>query len=154
MLEKLLLGFLLIASISVLPSQALSAEGEDPQMAIDFERAKVLFDEGKESESLLSLTDFLRRYPLGERSARAQALIGEIYFNRREYSTALNALQKAIKMASVSADVMGMAAVRAGECHQKLNSLFNARVEWEAVRRRFSGTEAAQRAQNLLAEFP
>jgi TolA-binding protein len=120
----------------------------------DFERARALFDSGREGEAILALTDFLRRYPGHLRAAEAQFLLAETHFGRREYDTALIEYRKVLKYNARTTERLADATIRAGECLLKLGKVEEARIEWEAVRRRFPASSAARRADEFLAGLP
>ena len=153
------------ASKTIAVPKALSAHAEQqkkvfavpveaqvgPDAERDFSRGKTLLDEGKESEALVSFTDFLRRYPKHALADDSQYLIGEIWFRRRKFEMALEEFRKVLNYGAETADRVGDAAVRMGECWVALNKVDRARVEWEAVLRKFPKSEAGTRAGTLLA---
>jgi TolA-binding protein len=101
----------------------------------DYALAKSLFDSGKESEALLSISDFLRRHPQDLLADDAQFLAGEIYFHKRDFQEAINEFRKVGKYPK--GDRLAAAHLRIGECQQNLGNVRAALIEFEAVRRRY-----------------
>lgn len=119
--------------------------------ARDFARASELYDKGQEREALISLTDFLRRYPQHSLAPEAHFRMGELHFRRAEFSAALIEYRQVLKYTVRATTRIPDATVRLGECLRKIGDSEKAKIEWEATRRRFPGTPAAHRAAELMA---
>lgn len=117
----------------------------------DFERARVLLQSGQESEALLSATDFLRRYPQSARADDAQYFVGEVYYRRRQFQLALEEYSKIPGMKNPGLDKISEAGLRMGECWIGLGDKTRAKIEWEAVLRKFPDSPAASAARLRLA---
>jgi TolA-binding protein len=76
-----------------LPLYAFS-QGNPSDVDKDFSRAAELIQNGRESEALVSLTDFLRRHPESKLADDAQLLIGHVYLKQRNFSTAAIEFEK------------------------------------------------------------
>ncbi len=135
----------LILSIAALGAGITKA---DSLAARDFHLAESLFSEGKESEALVSFTDFLRRHPNDLLADDAQFFIGEIYFRKRQFSEALNEFRKVGKYKK--GNRVADAHLRMGEAHQRTGNLRAALVEFEAVRRSFPKSEHHDRAEVFI----
>jgi len=119
----------------------------------DFKRAQELFDTGKEGESFLALSDYLRRHPRSERAADAQYMLAEWHYRRNEFPAALIEYRKVLKYTVKGAGHVPEATNRVGECLRKTGEFEKARIEWQAVLRRYPGTPYARRAEELLLEL-
>jgi TolA-binding protein len=128
-----------------LPPRAVEIYKADA--ARDFERAKQLTDQGKESEALLSLTDFLRRYPEHNLADDAQYLIAEVWFRRRNFELSFNEFRKVATYTSGKGDRVADAGLRTGEALLNMGHSDRALIEWEAIIRRYPGSEAAKKAE-------
>lgn len=125
---------------------------ESPDARRDFQRAVELAKVGKESEALVSLTDFLRRYPESSRAVEAQLLMGEIEFRRRNFETAINELKKTLKYKEHQKIFVAEAYYLIGECWMRMNRYDRALIEWRALIRKFQGTPAADKAELKIPE--
>jgi TolA-binding protein len=65
--------------VALVSSQIQGVESEESR---DFTRAQDLLKGGKESEAMISLSDFLRRYPTSLLADDAQFSIAEIFFRQ------------------------------------------------------------------------
>lgn len=140
--------------IEGIPVKPISKKDLEQDAKRDFERAAELLKNGQESPALVSFTDFLRRYPDHKLVGDAQFFIGEIFFRQRKYAEALHELQKVKDLLKGESQKTPDAFVKIGECHLKLGSIDRARIEWNAVKRRFAGTPAALQADVLLKGLP
>ena len=145
-LRVLVLGCLLQLGQRALAEPSLAAEENR-----DFERMGVLMQAGKESEALLSATDFLRRYPKSERADDAQFVLAEVYFRQRQFHTALEEFSKIPTMRNSGLDKVPDAGLRMGECWLSLGDKQKSRIEWEAVLRKYPKSPAASAARLRLA---
>ncbi len=126
---------------------------QTPEAERDFNRILVLSETGRESEAIVSVTDFLRRHPEHPLSDDAQFLLGEIYFKQRNFSLALAELKKVLNSKSQNNDRIADSGVLMGECWKFLKEPQKARIEWEAVTRRFPNSPAAKKAElHLMGE--
>lgn len=137
-----------------IPIKPLSKKDLELDAQRDFSRATELLQNGQESQALVSYTDFLRRYPEHKLVGDAQFSIGEIFYRQRKYPEALNEFQKVKDLLKGGSQRTPDAFVKIGECHLKLGNIDRARIEWNAVRRRYLGTAAALRADVLLKGLP
>jgi len=153
-----LLGVFLLFSSSSFSQQALPALQNNNLSASDskrdFERAQELMKLGKEQEALLSLTDFLRRYPQNSLSSEVQFLMGELFFRQRKYEEAINEYLKVHKFGLSGNEKAPWASLKVGESWYQLKHLDRAKIEWQAVRRKFPNSEAAEVARSHLAGVP
>lgn len=141
-------------SIEGIPVKPLNKKDLEQDAKRDFERATALLQNGQESQALVSFTDFLRRYPEHKLVGDAQFFIGEIFYRQRKYAEALHELQKVKDLLKGGSQRTPDAFVKIGECHLKLGKTDRARIEWNAVKRRFPGTAAALQADVLLKGLP
>ncbi len=141
-------------SVEGIPIKPLSKKDLEQDAQRDFTRATELLQNGQESQALVSFTDFLRRYPEHKLVGDAQFSIGEIFYRQRKYPQALNEFQKVKDLLKGGSQRTPDAFVRIGECHLKLGNVDRARIEWNAVRRRYLGTAAAMQADVLLKGLP
>lgn len=144
-----ILTLLLCVLLSV---EAAWARRESADARRDFERAVELAKTGKESEALVSLTDFLRRYPESSRAVEAQLLMGEIEFRRRNFETAINELKKTLKYKKYEKTFVAEAYYLIGECWMRMKKYDRALIEWRALMRKFKGTPAADKAELKIPE--
>jgi TolA-binding protein len=114
----------------------------------DFEIAKALYSSGKESEALVSFSDFLRRHPADLLADDAQFLMGEIYFHKRQFQEAVNEYRKVSRFQK--GDRLADAYLRVGESQQRLGNFRAALIEFEAVRRRYPKGDEHDRAEILI----
>jgi len=126
-------------------------EGADADR--DFERATALIKAGKESEALVSLTDFLRRHTESKRVAEAQFLIGEVEFRRRNFEASIRELKKTLKYIGKDDVTVADAVFLMGQCWYQLGRKDRALIEWRALMRRFPGTPASMKAESKIQEF-
>lgn len=119
----------------------------------DFARAEELFKNGDEDPAILSLTDYLRRYPKSDRADDAQYLIGEIEYRRRNFPKAILELKKTLEYRKRGGDRVADAFYLVGESLLRLGEKEKARIEWEALKRAYPRTPAAERAALKLMEL-
>lgn len=125
----------------------------DDEVQRDFNRAIELTRAGREDQALLSLTDFLRRYPRHSWSDDIQIEIANIYWARQNFEQALVEFQKVLSYNGKGADRRAEGAVGVGRCWHKLGRTDFARIEWQAVKRVYPGTSASAEADQLLMGF-
>jgi|GEM_PF-3201460 len=137
---------------SALPSKATEAHKSDE--ARDFQRADELFKAGEEDKALVSLTDFLRRYPASQKADDVQYMIGAIAFHRRNFPEAIRELKKTLEYRNrAGADRIADAFLLVAESWYKLGDVEKAVIEWEALKRAFPSTPAAEQAQMRVLEL-
>jgi TolA-binding protein len=122
---------------------------DTPDVEKDFSRAVELIKSGRESEALVSLTDFLRRYPESKLCDDAQLMVGRVYLKQRNFTSAAAELEKVFLYKD--SDRLAEAAVDLGQSWIKLGMSDRARIEFEAVLRRFPKSESATEAKTFLA---
>lgn len=129
------------------------AEGSNLDAQRDFDRAIELSRAGSEKQALVSLTDFLRRYPQHPKAVEVQFEIAEIYFHQRQFAEARKEFEKVYRYQGtvLAAEIVAKSGLRLGECSIKIGKIEEARIEWEAVLRKYPKTEAAKTAQLHLA---
>jgi len=132
---------------SVSTASAAAADAER-----DFARAEDLFKQGQEDSAIVSLSDFLRRYPGHARADDSQYLIGEIEFRRRNFENAIRELKKTLDYRKQGGDRVADAYYLVGESLLRLGQTERARIEWEALRRAYPNSPAADRAALKLME--
>lgn len=135
---------------------AASAAGVSKEMALDmqkdFERAQNLLNTGRETLALNSYLDFLRRYPQSLLAAEAQYAIGEIAHRQRNYTGALIELRKVSDLPDLrEKKATAKASLLMGDCLLRLGHPREAKIEWDAVLRRFPKGPEAERAQIFLS---
>jgi TolA-binding protein len=132
----------------------LFARGKNDEDALkDFRRIDILMETGRENEAIVSVSDFLRRYPEHHLADDAQFAMGEIYFRMRDFKRAILEFQKVARNHKSRSDRIAETGLRLGECWKNLNENEKARIEWEAVVRRFENSKAAQEARiHLMGE--
>lgn len=118
----------------------------------DFERANELFKNGDEEAAIVSLTDYLRRYPTSDRADDAQYLLGEIEYRRRNFAQAIRELKKTLEYRKRGGDRVADAFYLIGESLIRLGEKEKARIEWEALKRIYPRSPAAERAALKLME--
>jgi TolA-binding protein len=131
-----------------LPLYAFS-QSSPPDVEKDFTRAAELIQNGRESEALVSLTDFLRRHPESKLADDAQLLVGHLYSKQRNFLVAAIEFEKVFVYKD--SDRLAEAAVELGQAWTKLGQSERARIEFEAVLRRYPKSDAASQAKVLLA---
>ncbi len=136
-----------IFSISIFAICANFVFASDLDAARDYRRIEMLILSGRESEAIVSVSDFLRRYPDDELADDVQFMLGNIYFNARKFELALKEYEMILKFKNKKLDRLADAGLKIGECWNSLKEPKKARIEWEAVLRRFPNSEAAQKAQ-------
>jgi TolA-binding protein len=119
----------------------------------DFARAEDLFKAGQEDAAIVSLSDFLRRHPSSALADDAQYLLGEIEFRRRNFSDAIRELKKTLEYRKHGGDRVADAYFMVGESWFRLGDREKARIEWEALRRAYPKSSAAERASMRLMEL-
>ncbi|MEO5667241.1 MAG: tetratricopeptide repeat protein [Bdellovibrionota bacterium] len=119
----------------------------------DFSRAEDLFKSGQEDAAIVSLTDFLRRYPSSDLADDAQYLLGEIEFRRRNFDSAIRELKKTLNYRGKGGDRVADAYYLVGDSLAHLGKTEDARIEWEALRRAYPHSPAAGRAALKLMEI-
>lgn len=129
--------------------EVVSASSIEADEKRDWDRMAVLLNEGREPEALQSLGDYLRRYPLHPRSIEARHKLGDMFFNRRQWSEAQTEYVKIIDSPLATSEGRARAAVRLGEIHHALGQIERAIIDWSAVERRFPGSPSAERAKLL-----
>jgi TolA-binding protein len=120
----------------------------------DFTRAAELLKVGKESEAFISLTDYLRRYPTSHLAPEAQYLVADLFFKQRKFQEAAGEYAKVFRFGMLGVDKAPWASVKIGECWYQLKQFDRARIEWEAVKRKFPNSEASDAARAHLAGVP
>jgi TolA-binding protein len=119
----------------------------------DFARAEELFKSGQEDKAVVSLTDFLRRYPSSLLADDAQYMLGAILFQRRNFVEAIRELKKTLNYRNrAGADRLPDAFLLVAEAWYKLGDSEKALIEWEALKRAYPGTPAAEQAQMRILE--
>jgi TolA-binding protein len=145
------LRVLVIACLLQLGHRAFAEPSLAAEENRDFERMVVLMQAGKESEALLSATDFLRRYPKSERADDAQFVLAEVYFRQRQFHAALQEFAKIPTMKNPGLDKVPDAGLRMGECWLNLGDKQKSQIEWGAVIRKYPKSPAASAARLRLA---
>ena len=125
-----------------------SSDMEDSRR--DFERAAALLTAGQEDQAIVSFGDFLRRYPASQQADEAQFFMGEVYYRKKQYFEALKEFRKTQVKKNVDAETLGQATLRAGECWKLLGNPTFARIEWEAVSRKFPEQKLGNQAKDFL----
>lgn len=139
----------------LLVSTPLRADSESTNIdaSRDMERATQLIRLGKESEALVSLTDFLRRYPKHKLTAQAQFLLGEVEYRRRNFEDAIRELKKTLKYKGIDDSTVADAFFMIGLCWVHLGRNDHALIEWQALIRKYPATPAAGKAESKLVEL-
>jgi TolA-binding protein len=119
----------------------------------DFSRAEELFKSGQEDAAIVSLTDFLRRYPASAQADDAQYLIGEVEYRRRNFDNAVRELKKTLDYRKRGGDRVADAYYLIGDSLLRLGQAEKARIEWEALRRAYPKSPAAGRAALKIMEL-
>jgi TolA-binding protein len=119
----------------------------------DFSRAEELFKSGQEDAAVVSLTDFLRRYPESARADDAQYMIGEIEYRRRNFDNAVRELKKTLDYRKRGGDRVADAYYLIGDSLLRMGHTEKARIEWEALRRAYPKSPAASRAALKIMEL-
>ena len=140
----------LLSLLVFLPAGALAAKADTKR---DFSRATELMRLGKESEALVSLTDFLRRYPKDSQAVEAQFLIGEVEYRRRNFEGAIRELKKTLKYKGKGNAVIADAYFLIGQCWYLMGRKERAFIEWQALIRSFPNAPAASKAKGKLYEL-
>jgi tol-pal system protein YbgF len=124
-----------------------------PSMAADelFARAVEGFKNGELAQAILDFEDFLARNPSHTLAGTAQFLIGEAYYNARDYQHATVEYRKAVDMAP-KGDKAPEALYKLGLAFRALKRQDRARDAWTQLINDFPQTEAAQRARLALRE--
>jgi TolA-binding protein len=119
----------------------------------DFSRAEELFKSGQEDAAIVSLTDFLRRYPESTRADDAQYMIGEVEYRRRNFDNAVRELKKTLDYRRRGGDRVADAYYLIGDSLLRMGQTEKARIEWEALRRAYPKSPAAGRAALKIMEL-
>ncbi len=124
-----------------------------PSLAADelFARAVESFKNGELAQAILDFEDFLARNPSHALAGTAQFLIGEAYYNARDYQHATVEYRKAVDMAP-KGDKAPEALYKLGLAFRALKRQDRARDAWTQLVNDFPQTEAAQRARLALRE--
>ncbi len=130
------------------------AVAADQDARRDFDRAAALLSSGEESQALISYFDFLRRYPQTKLAVEAQFQVAEIYRRSRQWEKALAEYRKVLKLDDKEKILYPETTFQIGDCLFKLKKFPEARIEWEALIRRFPKSDAAQQARVNLAAIP
>lgn len=138
-------------SVAVKP---LSGPALEESATRDFERAQALIEQGQESQALVSLTDFMRRYPKHRLSGEVQFYVAEVYFRQRKFREALDEYAKVRALSGEKGVKIPYAILRKGECFHKLGENVKAQIEWNALVRRYPDSPAAGQARVLLKGLP
>jgi len=126
-----------------------------PSMAADelFARGTESFKNGELAQAILDFEDFVARNPSHPLAGTAQFLIGEAYYNARDYQHATVEYQKAVEMAP-KGEKSAEALYKLGLAFRALKRQDRARDAWTQLIADFPQTEAAQRARLALREVP
>lgn len=144
----------LLPAAKLVPSSKAPSEVVLSDEQRDFTRAADLIKAGKESEAFISLSDVLRRYPSSQVAPEAQYMLGELLFKQRKYQEAAGEFSKVYKYGTLGVEKAPWASIKIGECWYQLKMYDRARIEWEAVRRKFPNSEASDAAHSRLAGVP
>ena len=132
---------------------AVSTQAENTDANRDYQRAADLLKSGLEDQALISFGDFLRRYPVSQQADEAQYFMGEIYFRKKQYYEALKEFRKTQVRKQVDNETLAQATLKAGECWRYMGNPTFARIEWEAVMRKFPDNKLALTAKDLLGSL-
>ena len=124
-------------------------------MAADelFARGTESFKNGELAQAILDFEDFVARNPSHPLAGTAQFLIGEAYYNARDYQHATVEYRKALAMAP-KGEKSAEALYKLGLAFRALKRQDRARDAWTQLITDFPQTEAAQRARVALREAP
>ena len=79
--------------------------------------------------------------------------MGEIYFRKKQYYEALKEFRKTQVRSSVDPETLGQETLKAGECWKFLGNPTFAKIEWEAVLRKFPNQKLVAQARDLLGSL-
>lgn len=124
-----------------------------PSLAADelFARGMDSFKTGELAQAILDFEDFIARNPSHALAGTAQFLIGEAYYNARDYQHAAVEYRKVVEVAPKGERVPD-ALFKLGLAYRALKRQDRARDAWTQLVREFPQSEAAQKARPALRE--
>lgn len=131
----------------------------EPQLTADqaYREAFGLLKAGKYDESIEAFNLFLLDHPNSEYADNAQYWLGETYFVKQEYTSAIDEYRKLITNFPASKK-QSHALLKIGYSYQRLGELDNAQAVLKDLQTRYPGTTAArlaaERIQQILAGAP
>lgn len=142
----------------LLGAQEAGLDNEKPLSADQaYREAFGLLKAGKYDESIEAFNLFLLDHPNSEYADNAQYWLGETYFVKQEYTSAIDEYRKLISNFPASKK-QSHALLKIGYSYQRLGELDNAKSVLEDLRTRYPGTAAArlaaERIQQILAGTP
>jgi len=124
-----------------------------PSLAADelFARGMESFKSGELAQAILDFEDFVARNPSHALGGTAQFLIGEAYYNARDYQHATVEYRKAVDLAP-KGEKAPEALLKLGLAYRALKRQDRARDAWAQLVQEFPQSEAAQKARVALRE--
>lgn len=124
-----------------------------PSLAAEelFARGMESFKNGELAQAILDFEDFVGRNPSHALAGTAQFLIGEAYYNARDYQHATVEYRKAVDMAP-KGEKAPEALLKLGLAYRALKRQDRARDAWAQLVQEFPQSEAAQKARVALRE--
>ncbi len=124
-----------------------------PSLAADelFARGMEGFKNGELAQAILDFEDFVARNPSHALAGTAQFLIGEAYYNARDYQHATVEYRKAVDLAP-KGEKAPEALLKLGLAYRALKRQDRARDAWAQLVQEFPQSEAAQKARVALRE--
>lgn len=133
----------------VVNGKEVTVEADEGQ---SFSRAEELFTSGSYKDAIAAYADFLKRFPKSHLIAKAQYQMGNAYYLQKDYKNALKN-QSAVVRRYPKNPVTPDAMLNMASCQIGLSDLASARKTLSELIRKYSGTEAAKKAKERLAQL-
>ncbi|MDP8257435.1 MAG: tetratricopeptide repeat protein [Candidatus Alcyoniella australis] len=127
----------------------LSSDGQADQA---FDKARALYDSRDFGLAIFEINSLIRGFPKSDRVPRAQFLLGECYFELKDWSQALIEYDKVLKF-GYDSQIQG-SLFKIGLCYEYLGNKVRARSAYELLIRRDPNSEQATLAQQRLEGLP
>jgi tol-pal system protein YbgF len=116
-----------------------------------YARGMESFKNGELAQAILDFEDFIIRYAAHPLAGTAQFLIGEAYYNARDYQHATVEYRKVVDMAP-RGDRTADALLKLGLAHRALRRPDRAREAWTQLLHDFPQSDAAAKAKSAIRE--
>ena len=139
-----------IASAAAKPAPAVSVAAVDART--DYKQHYGALRDGDHDAAITGFRDFVKRYPKHEYADNAQYWLGEAYYDRREYKSALAEFRKVVENYPTG-NKAGDAMLKSAYCYEHLGYVAKARGVLEHTVKKFAKSNAAVLAADRLTNL-